>query len=94
MRKGDVSLSRWIRCNFTESLGLESKGRFCVSGAGDGRITVWSLSPGLPGLPAVYYTTKSRDEAMAVLVKMITQKLVVCRHILDDFPHGFDFFLK
>eukprot|EP00434_Breviolum_minutum_P039187 symbB.v1.2.034789.t1/scaffold4554.1/size38090/4 len=28
------------------SLGLESKGRFCVSGAGDGRITVWSLSPG------------------------------------------------
>lgn len=89
MRKGDVSLS-WIRCNFTESLGLESKGRFCVSGAGDGRITVWSLSP---GLPAVYGTTQQRDEVLDSFGKMITQKLLVCRHILEDFPHGFDFFL-
>lgn len=28
------------------ALGLDVAGRFCVSGAGDGRITVWSLGPG------------------------------------------------
>ena len=44
------------------------------------------LEPRAPS-SVLYYTT-NLDEAMAVLVKMITQKLVVCRHIKIDFPHG------
>ena len=44
---GDGIFPRKISTNNAciHALGLDVAGRFCVSGAGDGRITVWSLGP-------------------------------------------------
>eukprot|EP00438_Fugacium_kawagutii_P026695 Skav219953 [mRNA] locus=scaffold2879:203030:226979:+ [translate_table: standard] len=58
------------------ALGLDLAGRFCVSGAGDGRITVWALSPGLEP----WVTTHSQQPILGVALApdLTEEKLSLC----------------